>query len=281
MAAGQEQHHDRAHGGGVCRRRHPARCRPVVGDWQRREDGIRGFSRLLHQRDPGGVAQAGPRHGPRDRGHAARHRRRDPDRGAARHPRRGLPARVRRQRQVRPAGPLHGDGHDRRALDRDGAVRLRHVDPHVRLLRVRRLARACLPDAAGRDRLDRADAEARPCPPARGVVRARRDQEPHHRDGRPCPPPCPASCRVRCWLWRAPPARPRRCSSPSERRPPTTRICSTGRTPPSRRRSSSNATSSFLPAQDRAWGAALTLVLLTFLVTLVARVFTARLALKR
>lgn len=42
-----------------------------------------------------------------------------------------------------------------------------------------------------------------------------------------------------------------------------------------------NATSSFLPAQDRAWGAALTLVLLTFLVTLVARVFTARLALKR
>lgn len=42
-----------------------------------------------------------------------------------------------------------------------------------------------------------------------------------------------------------------------------------------------NATSSFIPAQDRAWGAALTLVLLTFLITLIARVFTARLALKR
>jgi phosphate transport system permease protein len=42
-----------------------------------------------------------------------------------------------------------------------------------------------------------------------------------------------------------------------------------------------NATSSFVAAQDRAWGAALTLVMLTFLVTLVARVFTARLALKR
>ena len=42
-----------------------------------------------------------------------------------------------------------------------------------------------------------------------------------------------------------------------------------------------NASSSFAAAQDRAWAAALTLVLLTFVVTLVARVFTARLALKR
>jgi phosphate transport system permease protein len=43
----------------------------------------------------------------------------------------------------------------------------------------------------------------------------------------------------------------------------------------------SNANSSFAAAQDRAWAAALTLVLLTFIVTLVARMFTARLALKR
>ena len=42
-----------------------------------------------------------------------------------------------------------------------------------------------------------------------------------------------------------------------------------------------NANSSFVGAQDRAWGAALTLVLLTFILTLVARAFTARLALKR
>jgi phosphate transport system permease protein len=42
-----------------------------------------------------------------------------------------------------------------------------------------------------------------------------------------------------------------------------------------------NATSSFVAAQDRAWGAALTLVLLTFLITLVARVFTARIARRR
>jgi phosphate transport system permease protein len=42
-----------------------------------------------------------------------------------------------------------------------------------------------------------------------------------------------------------------------------------------------NATSAFLPAQDRAWGAAFTLVALTFLLTLVARVFTARFSLKR
>jgi phosphate transport system permease protein len=42
-----------------------------------------------------------------------------------------------------------------------------------------------------------------------------------------------------------------------------------------------NANSSFVAAQERAWAAALTLVLLTFMLTLVARVFTARLALKR
>jgi phosphate transport system permease protein len=43
----------------------------------------------------------------------------------------------------------------------------------------------------------------------------------------------------------------------------------------------SNATSSFVAAQDRAWGAALTLVLLTFLITLVARTVTARFASRR
>lgn len=42
-----------------------------------------------------------------------------------------------------------------------------------------------------------------------------------------------------------------------------------------------NATSAFSAAQERAWGAALTLVLLTFLVTLVARLFTARFATRR
>jgi phosphate transport system permease protein len=39
-----------------------------------------------------------------------------------------------------------------------------------------------------------------------------------------------------------------------------------------------NATSAFVPAQDRAWGAAFTLVLLTFLVTVAARLITARLS---
>lgn len=41
-----------------------------------------------------------------------------------------------------------------------------------------------------------------------------------------------------------------------------------------------NATSSFLPAQERAWGAALTLVALAFALTLVARIVTARFARK-
>ena len=53
------------------------------------------------------------------------------------------------------------DGDDRRAVDRDGPVHLRHLDAALRLLRIRRRARAGLPDAAGRDRRDRADAEAR------------------------------------------------------------------------------------------------------------------------
>jgi phosphate transport system permease protein len=42
-----------------------------------------------------------------------------------------------------------------------------------------------------------------------------------------------------------------------------------------------NATSSFVSAQDRAWGAALTLVLLTFVLTLIARLITARFARRR
>jgi phosphate transport system permease protein len=42
-----------------------------------------------------------------------------------------------------------------------------------------------------------------------------------------------------------------------------------------------NATSSFVAAQDRAWGAALTLVLLTFVLTLAARLVTARFARRR
>jgi len=43
----------------------------------------------------------------------------------------------------------------------------------------------------------------------------------------------------------------------------------------------SNATSSFAAAQERAWGAALTLVLLTFFITLIARIVTARFARRR
>jgi phosphate transport system permease protein len=42
-----------------------------------------------------------------------------------------------------------------------------------------------------------------------------------------------------------------------------------------------NANSAFVGAQDRAWGAALTLVMLTFILTLVARAIAARFAIKR
>ena len=49
------------------------------------------------------------------------------DRGAARHPRRGLPQRVRRTRPSRPGHPLHGQRDDRRAVDRHGPVHLRRL----------------------------------------------------------------------------------------------------------------------------------------------------------
>ena len=42
-----------------------------------------------------------------------------------------------------------------------------------------------------------------------------------------------------------------------------------------------NATSSFVAAQERAWGAALTLVVLAFAVTFVARIVAARFAARR
>ncbi len=42
-----------------------------------------------------------------------------------------------------------------------------------------------------------------------------------------------------------------------------------------------NATLPFVGAQDRAWGAALTLIVLTFLFTVIARLVSARFALKR
>jgi phosphate transport system permease protein len=42
-----------------------------------------------------------------------------------------------------------------------------------------------------------------------------------------------------------------------------------------------NATLAFAPAQERAWGAALTLMLLAFLITIVARLFTARVTSRR
>ena len=43
----------------------------------------------------------------------------------------------------------------------------------------------------------------------------------------------------------------------------------------------SNAISAYQPAQNRAWGAALTLIVITFLFTIIARVCSARFALKR
>ena len=148
----------------------------------------------------------------------------------------------------------------------------------LRLLGVRRLAGAGLSDAAGGDRVDRADAAAGPGSPARGFVRARHHQEPDHPDGGA------AGGAARHRLGRAAGGRPgrRRDRAAAVRgrggHRSSTRTCSPRRTRRCPSRSSATPTSSFVAAQDRAWGAALTLVLLTFVITLIARVFTARFA---
>ena len=130
-----------------------------------------------------------------------------------------------------------------------------------------------LPDAARRDRLDR-DRCCGSCPNQlrEASLRARRDEEPHDPDGRA------AGGAARHRLGRAARRRARgrrdRAAAVRARRRDrtTTRTSSTRRTPRCRVQIFGNATSSFVAAQDRAWGAALTLVLLTFLVTLAARI---------
>ena len=75
--------------------------------------------------------------------------------------------------------------------------------------------------------------------------------------------------------WPAPPARRRRCCSPSARPTPPTRACSTAPTP-AFSANSGNARQPFEAAIDRAWGAALTLILLVFVLTAVARLIARR-----
>ena len=164
--------------GAVLRPRpHPSGVRAGHGGLQglqRRRQGLPEASSPRTSRSP--AASKGPGMGPaivgtliitaRGHGHGR----------PARHPRRDLPARVRRTAALRPVRALHVVRDGRRAVDRDGPVRLRALDAALRLLGLRRCAGAGLPDAADRDPQRGGDAEAR----------ARR------RCGRPATPSAPA-----------------------------------------------------------------------------------------
>ena len=136
------------------------------------------------------------------------------------------------------------------------------------LIGLRRLAGARLPHAADRDPLDRGDAAARARRAARGQLRARQPQvahDPHRRAARGARP---ASSAASCWRSPGPPARPRRCCSRSA--PPRSRQLE-----PLRRGQHGavaadlrqRARTPFVAAQERAWGAALTLIAIVFLFT--------------
>ena len=135
-----------------------------------------------------------------------------------------LPQRVRQARPPGPVHPVHDRRHDRRAVGGDGHLHLHVLGRELRpgTLGARRRARPGLPDAADRRAID-----ARRCCGSCPTRCARRSAALGARTwkttlaGRAARPPCPASCqRRRCWPWPGPPARPRRCCSPSA--PPTT-----------------------------------------------------------
>ena len=100
---------------------------------------------------------------PRDRRHAADHAARRPDRGADRHHGRDLPGRV-RQGPARPRAHVLRRRDDRHPVDRRRPVRLRAVRALLRPghpVRLRRRGRAVRADDPGRGPVDRGDAEAR------------------------------------------------------------------------------------------------------------------------
>ena len=184
-----------------------------------------------------------------------------------------------RQRPTGARHPLHGRRDDRCALDRDGTVRrvdLGECRAAQGVLDVRRRAGARLPDVADRDPHQRRDAEAgvgRPAP------RQRRGRRPPFSDGH---------------AGRA----PGRAAGNRQRRDARRRRAA-GETAPllftigiSRAFHFSlgaqntalpmeiwnNAQQPFPAAQDRAWGAALTLITIVFVLTLIARLVSARFA---
>ena len=100
--------------------------------------------------------------------------------------------------RARPGHPLPRRGHDRRPVDRDGAVHLLDLGAALRGLRLRRCARARVPDAPGRHPDDRGDAQARG-PGAPAVrVRARRSQGGNDPARRAPAPRRPGSSAARC-----------------------------------------------------------------------------------
>ena len=178
------------------------------------------------------------------------------------------------QRRARRRHPLHGRRHDRRAVDRDGPVHLHDLGRcSFGLTRASpaRSRSACLMlpivIRSTEEMLKLVPDDLRQASDALGARRWRTiaDRRAAGRAAR--------HRRAASMLAIArPPARRRRCCSRSASRAQVElRTCSRARTPRCRCRSSATRRQPFPAAQDRAWGAALTLIVIVFIFTVIAR----------
>ena len=219
--------------------------------------------------------EIGPGHGPRRDRHAAHHGSCCPDGDPRRHPRRDLPQRVRRSRHPRARDPVPRRGDDRRAVGGDGPLRL-----HLRRVAHAGAERACrrtgprLPHAADRDPHHRRDAAARAERAARGELRARVPQGAHDPHRRVPERDARHRERRRCSRSHAPRARPHPLLFTIGIVTETNTSLFDGPNTTLSYQIFRNAASPFPGAQDRAWGAALTLIAIVFIFTALARLAT-------
>ena len=129
-----------------------------------------------------------------------------------------------------------------------------------------------LPDAADRDPLHRGDAAAGARRPARGQLRARRPASARTILTVVLPAALPGIVAASCWPSPAPPARRRRCCSPSARPRTINWNLFNGPNTALSVQIFSNAQQPFAGAQERAWGAALTLIVMVFILLVLSRI---------
>ena len=185
------------------------------------------------------------------------------------------------RRRLAALHPVHGRRHDRRAVDRDGPVHLhdlgaeRTASPGSPVRS--RSARLMLPIVI---RSTEEMLQARPRRPAAGERRAGRAPLAHDDHRRAAGRAARHRVGRRCSRSPARPARPRRCCSRSARARKANWNAFEGANTALSVQIFSNAKQPFPAAQDRAWGAALTLIVIVFICTIIARVVSSRFATK-